>query len=77
MAYVKLGIIGVGNMGTTHIENLLAGKVPELKLTAAADRRASRREWVAQAVPGIQVFSEGSELIRSGVCDAEIGRAHV
>lgn len=70
MEYVKLGIIGVGNMGTTHIENLLAGKVPELKLTAAADRRASRREWVAQAVPGIQVFDEGSELIRSGVCDA-------
>ena len=28
MEQVKLGIIGVGNMGSGHVQNILAGKVP-------------------------------------------------
>ena len=39
MEQVKLGIIGAGNMGSGHINNILAGKIPEVKLTAVADRR--------------------------------------
>ena len=39
MEQIKLGIIGVGNMGTTHVQNILAGKCPEIALAAVADRR--------------------------------------
>ena len=35
---VRLGVIGIGNMGTNHVKNILAGKVPNVRLTAAADR---------------------------------------
>lgn len=35
MNQVKLGIIGLGNMGSGHCNNILAGLTPELKLTAA------------------------------------------
>ena len=39
MKQVKLGIIGVGNMGTSHAKNVLEGKVPGLELAAVADRQ--------------------------------------
>ena len=67
---IRLGIIGVGNIGSAHVENILAGLCPEIELRAAADRRAPRREWIENKMPGIQIFTEGSDLIASGVCDA-------
>lgn len=71
METVKLGIIGAGNMGSGHINNILAGKTPEVTLVAVADRRADRRAWAEETLPqGTPVFNEGSELIESGLCDA-------
>jgi len=70
MNKVRLGIIGIGNMGTGHAENILSGLCPEIVLTAAADRRASRRAWAKEHIPGAAVFTEGEELIASGQCDA-------
>ena len=37
MDKVRLGIIGVGNIGTGHVENILAGQCPEVIVTAAAE----------------------------------------
>lgn len=70
MSKLRMGIIGVGNIGTGHVENILAGMCPEIVLTAAADRRESRRAWIRDHLPGIPVFNEGEELIASGACDA-------
>ncbi len=70
MKKLRLGIIGVGNIGTGHVENILSGQCPEIELTAAADRRESRRAWIRDHLPGIPVFNEGEELIASGACDA-------
>lgn len=69
---VKLGIIGAGNMGSSHAKKILSGACPNLVVTAMADRKASRREWVKENVPGAEVFTEGSELIKSGLVDAVI-----
>lgn len=70
MKKVRLGIIGVGNIGTGHVQNILAGLSPEVEITAAADRRASRREWIQDKIPGLTIFNEGEELIASGLCEA-------
>ena len=71
MEQVKLGIIGVGNMGTTHVQNILAGKCPQITLAAVADRKESRRAWAKETVPDtVRIFDEGSALITSGLCDA-------
>ena len=71
MTKVRLGIIGVGNMGSGHAANILAGKCPEIELTAVADRRESRRQWAKDTLPeGTAIFEEGSDLIQSGLCDA-------
>ncbi|MEG1408117.1 MAG: hypothetical protein RSD23_09680 [Ruthenibacterium sp.] len=34
MKKLKLGIIGLGNMGTTHAKSILENKTPEIELTA-------------------------------------------
>ena len=71
MEKVRLGIIGVGNMGSGHAQNILAGKCPEIVITAVADRRESRRQWAKETLPeGTAIFEEGSDLIKSGLCDA-------
>ena len=70
MDQVRLGIIGVGNMGSGHIQYIIEGKCPEIVVTAAADRRAERREWARAHLPEAAIYHEGSELIAAGVCDA-------
>ena len=71
MTKVRLGIIGVGNMGSGHAANILAGKCPEIELTAVADRREARRQWAKDTLPECTaIFEEGSDLIQSGLCDA-------
>ncbi|MDG1113137.1 MAG: Gfo/Idh/MocA family oxidoreductase [Pseudomonadales bacterium] len=66
---VRVGVIGVGNMGTAHCKWLLDH--PQLVLTAVADVIESRRApWTAD--PAVQVFESGQALIRSGACAAVI-----
>ena len=68
---IRLGIIGVGNMGSEHCRMILDGKCPEVSLRAVADLRASRRAWAAETLgDGVSVFGDGLELIASGCCDA-------
>ena len=67
---IRLGIIGCGNMGTSHIQNILAGCMPEFELTAVADLKEERRKAALELCPGIKVYNDGSELIASGEVDA-------
>ena len=68
---IRLGIIGIGNMGSEHCRTILAGKCPETELAAVADLRPERRAWAEKILPaGIRVFGSGSELIHSNTCDA-------
>ncbi len=70
MEKVKIGLIGVGNIGTGHAKNILEGMCPEIVISAAADRRESRREWIRENLKDVPVFCEGEDLIASGLCDA-------
>lgn len=71
MEKVKLGIIGIGGMGTNHANSILEGKIPNMELTAVADVRQCRLEWAQENFPKtVSVFHDGKELIDSGVCDA-------
>lgn len=63
---VRLGIIGLGNMGIAHAKNIEEGKVPGLELSAVADRDAER----LKAYQSIKTFSDGSEMMQSGEVDA-------
>ena len=70
MDKLHLGIIGVGNIGTGHVENILGGQCPDIEITVTADRRESRRAWIHEHLPGVPVFHEGEDLIASGLCEA-------
>ncbi len=68
---IRLGIIGIGNMGSEHCRTILEGQCSEVCLAAVADPREERREWARQALPeGIRIFADGQELIGSGACEA-------
>jgi predicted dehydrogenase len=67
MKEVRIGVIGLGNMGAVHARCLMEGKVPNAVLGAVGDVEASRLQKFA--VPG---FSKPGDLIRSGLIDAVI-----
>ncbi len=70
---LRMGVIGIGNMGTEHCRIIAGGRTPEVELTAVADLRPDRRAWAEEHLPRtVQVFTSGEELIRAGCCDAVI-----
>ena len=48
MDTIKLGIIGIGNMGSGHASNIKSGKCPEIELAAIADTNPERLDWAKQ-----------------------------
>ena len=70
MEKVRLGIIGIGNMGSSHIKNSLEGKMPEIEITAVADIKPDRLEWAKKQLPEVKTFDSASALMDSGAVDA-------
>ena len=70
METVRLGILGYGNMGSAHARNILAGKCPEITLTAIADIDEGRRTAAKDACPEATVFASAEEMLNSGRIDA-------
>jgi predicted dehydrogenase len=68
MKSVRLGIIGLGNIGQHHFGYLTAGKVSRAELVAVSDAVASKLD---KYLP-LKTFTDGEELIRSGLVDAVI-----
>lgn len=70
---VKLGIIGYGHIGSQHGRAIRDGKCPQVNLTAVCDIDPARLE-LAKKTNGedIQTFTDASELIHSGACEAVI-----
>ena len=68
---IRLGIIGVGNMGSGHAKNVLDGKCPELQLCAVADRNPDRLEWSKENLPGdYERFDDAIAMLDSGRIEA-------
>ena len=68
---IRLGIIGVGNMGSGHAGNVLEGKCPDFELTAVADVNPDRLEWTKANLPGDYMrFDDAIAMLDSGNIDA-------
>ena len=63
MRKIKTGIIGIGNMGTSHAINLTEDHCPEMELTAVADTSPERRAWAKENLPGVCVYGTAEELL--------------
>src|SRR5437667_5821338 len=68
MTKVRLGIIGMGNIGQHHHGYLSAGKINRAELVAVADAIPSKLEKYKP----LKIFADGEQLIRSGLVDAVI-----
>lgn len=70
---VKFGIIGLGNMGSAHIENFFKPyNISCAKVTAIADLKEEKINRICQKYPNekFQVFKSGEELIDNADVDA-------
>src|SRR5215212_4563581 len=70
MDKVRVGIIGMGNIGKHHAGYLLEGKVSRCELTAICSTSPNKLE--SYAAKGPKIFGNAEELIRSKACDAVI-----
>src|SRR5690349_5933804 len=68
MTKVRLGIIGLGNIGQHHAAYLLGGKVNRAELVAVSDAVAAK----LGAFPHLKTFTNGEEMLSSGLIDAVI-----
>ena len=66
MANLRLGIVGIGNMGSSHLREILAGKISRLEVSAICDTNHDR----LAKFPQVKGFSESAAMIRSGLIDA-------
>ena len=69
---VKLGIIGIGNMGGSHINHYVEGLMPEIEVTCVADIDSTKFANAKEKIPGVVCFNTAQELIDSGMCEAVI-----
>ncbi|HEX7470535.1 MAG TPA: Gfo/Idh/MocA family oxidoreductase [Verrucomicrobiae bacterium] len=67
---VRLGIIGMGNIGKLHADYLLAGRVSRCELTAICTSSPEKQK--AYATHGLKIFSDHEALLKSGVIDAVV-----
>lgn len=68
MSTIKLGIIGLGNMGSGHFSNVWAGKCPSVTVTAVCDINPAKLER-AKDHPEVKCFTDYKELLDSGLVD--------
>ena len=71
MDMVRFGVIGLGNMGSSHVQNLDTGKIIGAKLTAVCDINPKKLEWAKEKLSAeVKQYSDYNELLSSGEVDA-------
>lgn len=68
MDKVRIGVVGLGNMGSSHVKNILEGKVPNGVIGAVCDIDEAK----LAKYPNLKTYKDSAEMIRSGDVDAVI-----
>ena len=73
MKKIRLGIVGIGNIGSSHVKTLMAGKCPEFELVAVADLNPDRLVWARETLgDSVRTFATAEEMFDSGLIEAAI-----
>ena len=69
---LRLGILGIGNQGSTYARRLVRDNwVPDIQVTAIADANPDRIRWARENVsPDLACFEDGLAMLDSGLIDA-------
>ena len=68
MDSVRIGIIGIGNIGSAHAKCIADGKISGLTLSALCDLKPEKQALY----PRVPFFTDSDSLINSGLVDAVI-----
>ncbi len=71
MEKIRLGILGVGNIGGDHVKRIVNGECPEITLGAVCDLKPERLAWAKEtAGEELPTFADAREMIESGLIDS-------
>ena len=70
MEKVRLGIIGMGNMGNGHLRSILNGECPRIEVTALADTDPEKLKKAGEMCKDAMLFETSEALMDSGLADA-------
>lgn len=72
MNELKVGIIGIGNMGSTHAKSIYEGNINRLKLVAVCDIDQNKLKLAKEHFPSVLTYEDFNELLNSKEVDAVI-----
>ena len=70
MSKIRLGIIGYGNIGTVHTNNIMDGKCAEVELCAVCDLKPEKLALAKEKAPQVAVFEDAEAMMDSGLIDS-------
>ena len=71
MKKIKLGILGVGNIGRDHIKRVVDGKCPEIEICAVCDLKQERLDYARElAGAELPIFTDAEKMMDSGLIDS-------
>lgn len=72
MKQLRVGIIGIGNIGSAHLHWISGERIPGMELTAVCDIDEKKREYLKKTYSFCRVFEDYHSLLHSGLTDAVI-----
>jgi len=71
---LKIGVVGIGGMGSDHARRILAGEIPHMELAGVCDADEARLAvWKSQ---GVATFTSYASLLASGIQAVLIATPH-
>ena len=71
MKKVRIGVLGLGNIGKAHVKTIVAGHCPDAEVTAVCDGHPAQLEWAKSVLPASAgFFDNAGAMLESGLIDA-------
>jgi len=68
LSTIKVGVIGVGQMGTYHAQ--IYQKLPQVELVALCEFNDTRREQLKTEFPGVALYKDYKDLLADNSIEA-------
>lgn len=70
MEQVRIGIVGIGNMGSAHLNCIAGGQINGLKVTCICDCDSKRLHTYGEKYPELERYEDYRKMLASGLIDA-------
>lgn len=70
--FVKVGIIGVGTIGSAHAASIYSGAIDGMRLCALCDTSANRRKSLCELYPDVPIYASDDDFFNRADIDAVI-----